>query len=104
MNRRDVQTADNRAEQRYEVSVAGTPAGFAQYRAKPGLIAFIHTEIDEQMKGQGLATQLITFALSDARARGMAVLPFCPFVNEFIKRHDDYLDLVPAAHREEFGL
>lgn len=100
----DVVVSDNADAERYEVAADGTPAGFAQYCARPGLIAFIHTEIDERMEGHGLASQLIAFALDDARARGMAVLPFCPFVNAYIARHPEYAELVPENHRGEFGL
>ena len=33
------------------------------------------------------------------------MLPFCPFVNSYIAEHrDEYLDLVPESHREEFDL
>ena len=39
-------TTDNAAEHRYEVSVDGEVVGFTLYRARPGLIAFIHTEVD----------------------------------------------------------
>ena len=100
----DVTIADNPDEQRYEITAGGTRAGFAQYRSRPGLIAFIHTEIDDAFAGQGLASQLIGFALDDARSRGLAVLPFCPFVNAYVQRHPDYVELVPEAQRGEFGL
>ena len=62
----------------------------------PGLIAFVHTEIDEAFQGQGLADKLIRFALEDARKPGLAVLPFCPFVNAFIERHREFEALVPG--------
>jgi predicted GNAT family acetyltransferase len=32
------------------------------------------------------------------------VLPFCPFVNAYLKRHPEYLDLVPEERRAAFGL
>ncbi len=96
--------ADNADQQRYEVRVGDEVAGFAQYRARPGLIAFTHTEVDDRFEGQGLASRLISFALDDARERGLAVLPFCPFVNGYIERHREYVELVPAANREQFGL
>ena len=32
------------------------------------------------------------------------MLPFCPFVNEWLKRHPEYMDLVPEDERERFGL
>ncbi|HEY3189047.1 MAG TPA: GNAT family N-acetyltransferase [Solirubrobacteraceae bacterium] len=96
--------ADNPSEHRYEVSVDGDVLGFTQYHARPGLIAFVHTEIDKDHEGEGLASTLIAAALDDARERGLAVLPFCPFVNAYIERHPEYVDLVPAQYRERFGL
>jgi predicted GNAT family acetyltransferase len=47
---------------------------------------------------------LIAGALDAARAEGLAVLPFCPFVRRFIDEHREYLDLVPAQRRAEFKL
>ncbi len=96
--------SDDAQQERYEVRVDGEVAGFTVYRLRPGLIAFVHTEVDERFEGQGLATRLIGFALDDARRRELAVLPFCPFVNDYIHRHSDYADLVPAAYRDQFGL
>jgi hypothetical protein len=34
----------------------------------------------------------------------LAVLPYCPFVQGFIDRHREYLDLVPAERRAHFAL
>ena len=99
-----ISIADNADEQRYEVLVDGEIAGFAQYRLRPGLIAFTHTEVDDSFEGHGLGGKLVAFALDDARERGLAVLPFCPFVNGYIERHREYVDLVPEANREQFGL
>lgn len=90
--------------ERYELSVDGDVVGFAAYRLRPGLIAFIHTEVDQHLQGRGLGERLIRFALEDARARGLAVLPFCPFVKAFIERHRDFAGLVPDTYREKFGL
>ena len=95
---------DNSSESRYEISVDGELAGFVRYRAKPGQIALIHTEIDDRFEGQGLGGRLIAFTLDAARDRGLAVLPFCPFAKAYIQRHPEYVDLVPAARRGEFGL
>jgi predicted GNAT family acetyltransferase len=96
--------ADNPELERYEIRADGEVAGFAQYRARPGLIAFVHTEVDDRFEGQGLAGRLVAFALDDARAHGLAVLPFCPFVNAYIQRNREYLDLVPEEYRESFDL
>jgi uncharacterized protein len=96
---------DNPFEGRYEIRVGGRTAGFTAYKSKPNLIAFLHTEIDPSLEGRGLGSNLVGSALDKARERGLEVLPFCPFVNEFIHRHrDDYAELVPTAYRRQFGL
>jgi len=99
-----IEVADAPDRDRYELSIDGEVVGFTAYRARPGLIAFIHTEVDERFQGCGLGDRLIRFALEDARARGLAVLPFCPFVKAFIERHREFEALVPGTYREQFGL
>jgi predicted GNAT family acetyltransferase len=98
------EVADAPERERYELSVGGEVMGFTAYRARPGLIAFLHTEVDERMQGRGLGDRLIHAALEDARARELAVLPFCPFVKAFIERHREFEGLVPETYREQFGL
>jgi predicted GNAT family acetyltransferase len=99
-----IDIADAPDRERYELSVNDEVVGFTIYRARPGLIAFVHTEVDERVQGRGLGDRLIRFALEDARARDLAVLPFCPFVKAFIERHREFEELVPEAYREQFGL
>jgi hypothetical protein len=99
-----IEVADAHDGDRYELSIDGQVVGFSAYVTRPGLIAFVHTEVDERFEGRGLADRLIRFALEDARARGLAVLPFCPFVKAFIERHREFETLVPDTYREQFGL
>jgi uncharacterized protein len=104
MSSAQITVADNPDEARYEIRSDGELAGFVTYRSRPGLIELVHTEIDEEFEGRGLGSQLISFALGDARERGLAVLPFCPFVNDYMKRHGQYVELVPQERRAEFEL
>jgi len=99
-----IAVSDAPERERYEILVDGELAGFATYKARPDQIAFKHTEVDDRFEGQGLAGRLIAFALDDARGRGLAVLPFCPFVKGYIQRHREYADLVPEGRRAEFEL
>ena len=98
------EVVDNADKNRFEIHVDGTTAGFAQYKLSPEKISFIHTEIDEAFSGQGLAGKLVRAALDDVAGRGLAVLPFCPFVRGWIAKHPDYLELVPTAQRARFEL
>jgi predicted GNAT family acetyltransferase len=100
-----VEIRDNPGEDRYEVWVAGELAGFAVYEPGSRVYSYLHTEIDPGHEGRGLGSWLIRYALDDMRARNLEVLPYCPFVLQFIAKHPDgYLDLVPAGERERFGL
>jgi predicted GNAT family acetyltransferase len=98
------EVVDRPQAHRYEVLADGQVAGYVEYELDPGTILFIHTEIDEAYEGKGLASMLVRHVLDDARERGLAVLPLCPFVRGWIGRHEDYLDLVPAAARRKYNL
>ena len=98
------EVVDRPEAHRYEVLADGEAAGFVEYQLGPGEIMFIHTEIDEAYEGKGLGSVLVRHVLDDARERGLAVLPLCPFVRAWISRHEDYLGLVPAAARQKYDL
>jgi predicted GNAT family acetyltransferase len=100
----EITVRDAPDQHRFEIWVDGVLAGFTVYRSQPDRYTFTHTEIDEAFGGRGLASVLIKATLDEMRARGIAVLPQCPFVRRYISRHSDYLDLVPAAERARFDL
>jgi uncharacterized protein len=100
----DVEVVDEPESERFALNADGGLAGIAEYRRRPGLLAFTHTEIDPAFEGQGLGSQLARAALDQARSAGLGVLPFCPFFNGWIAKHPDYIDLVPADMRKEFDL
>ena len=91
----NAEVSNNKTEYRYEVWADGELAGYTQYALLRGRIAFLHTEIYESYEGLGLGTWLARAALDDVRARGLVVVPYCPFIADFIERHlDEYRDLV----------
>ena len=95
---------DNPSAERYEITVDGELAGFAEYRGHGATRAFTHTEVAERFAGRGLATELIRAALDDVRAHGRTIIPICPFVKAFLAEHREYLDLVDAPIRASFNL
>ena len=95
---------ENLEASRFEIRVDGELAGFADYRAEDGALAFTHTVVEDAYEGQGVGSALARGALDAVRERGGQVLPYCPFVRGWIAQHPDYVDLVPADERERFGL
>ena len=82
----------------------GEQAGLLTYRLSPGRIAFPHAEVDPAYGGKGVGSALAKYALDDARSRGLEVLPDCPFVTAYVKRHREYADLVPKELHSRYGL
>jgi uncharacterized protein len=88
----------NDARRRYEILLGDTAAGFAAYRDHDDQRVFYHTEIGEAFAGQGLASVLVQQALTDTRTAGMRVVPVCPYVAKYVRRHDEFSDITdPAA-------
>lgn len=90
---RQVDVRDNVEDGRYEAEVDGDLA-MAVYRRRGDTIIFTHTEVPEALEGQGIAGQIVRFALDDVRARGLKVVARCPYVAGFIHRYPEYQDLL----------
>lgn len=86
---------DNPATSRYELWVDDHVVGFAAYsRRDPDVLVLPHVEIDTAYEGRGLGSALVQGALDQVRAAGDRVVPVCPFVVAYLKRHPEYTDLV----------
>lgn len=92
-----VRVEDNPAEHRYEIFLDDTPVGFAEYRDALGQRVLFHTVIDPEFEGRGLGGKLAAAALDDVRAKGLEVVPTCPFIRSYIERHPEYADLVAST-------
>jgi uncharacterized protein len=85
----------NQAAERFEMRVDGLRA-LLTYGRLADRIVFLHAEVPPSLEGQGLAGKLTSFALDFARASHLHVVPRCPYVSNFIRKHAEYQDLVSA--------
>ena len=53
-----------------------------------------HTFVPHLLRGRGIATELVVYALDYAKQNNLAVIPTCPFVAEVIANHREYGELV----------
>jgi hypothetical protein len=84
---------DNKALSRFEFDANGVTA-FANYQLDDGVITISHTETPVAARGRGIASKLVAGALAVARARGLKVIPRCPFVRAYVQKHPEVRDLV----------
>ena len=78
---------------RFELEQDGHVATL-EYTVAGNVLALIHTEIPEFMRGSGIASTLAKTGLDWARAQRMKVDVVCPFVAAFLQSHPEYSDLV----------
>ena len=82
-----------RKKNRYEIRIGGAVAGFTEFADRDSQRIFFHTEIDQAHQGEGLSSVLIEHALIDTRNAGLRVVPVCPAVAAYLRRHGDLADL-----------
>jgi predicted GNAT family acetyltransferase len=93
----DVEIRDNTDKHRFEAVLDGSVVGFASYRLSPGLITFLHTEVDDEQEGEGIGSTIVRRSLDAVRADGeLKVRITCPFYRSYLDRHHEYDDLIAA--------
>ncbi len=84
---------DNPDRRRFELEEQGLVA-FADYRLSGDRLIIPHVEAPPALRGTGTAGRLMSGLLDQARARGLKIVPQCPYAAVFIRRHPEYQDLL----------
>jgi predicted GNAT family acetyltransferase len=84
---------DNSAAQRYELDVEGRSA-FITYRRSGDVVTLLHAQVPHELAGRGVGSALVQGTLEIARSRGQKIVPRCPFVANYIKKHAQFQELV----------
>ena len=86
----------NTAKKRFELVVDGHIA-FIDYKEEGMRIHLIHTESPEALAGRGAATALIEKTLQFIEDQDKTVLPYCPLVFAYIKKHPAWKRIVDPS-------
>jgi predicted GNAT family acetyltransferase len=96
-----VEIENNEADSRWEAKTDGKVVGFVEYKSRPGHMTFIHTEVDPEHEGQGIASRLARTVLDDAVSRGMRMTLYCPFITAYVTRHPEYEQYIDPPRSEQ---
>lgn len=91
---------DNTRSHRFELEIDDQVAK-AWYRMQGNVITFTHTEVPDELSGQGVGSRLAKGALDAVRAAKMKVVAMCPFIATYIKRHREYQDLLTDTETDD---
>jgi predicted GNAT family acetyltransferase len=86
---------NNPSSQRFEITIDNQTA-FLTYQRKQDTLVLIHTEVPAALAGRGVGSALARAALDQARSEGLSIVPRCPFVVSYVKRHPEYNGLLEA--------
>ena len=84
---------NNKPAMQYEVDLEDDKA-VLEYRWHDGKIALMHTFVPARFEGRGVAALLAKTALEEAKAQHIQVKVYCPYVQSYMEKHPEYLDLV----------
>ncbi len=78
---------------RFELTVDSAIA-YIEYKVEqPNVFAFVHTLVPDAHKGKGVASQLTKGAFEWCKTHGVQIIPVCPFIVTYLKRHPEWNDL-----------
>lgn len=83
----------NEAKKRFEIELNGAFA-FINYGEVGKQIALVHTEAEPELAGTGAAQAVVEKTLHWIEENGYSLLPFCPYVFAFIKKHPEWKRIV----------
>ena len=65
-----------------------------EYIKAKNKIFLTHTEVPEKLGGQGIASALVKAVFEDIAKKELTLVPLCPFIATYIKRHPEWRVLV----------
>lgn len=89
----DLNVTDYPGKKRYEATVEGSRA-FVEYIKAKDKIYLTHTEVPTVLEGKGIGSSLVLKVLEDVERKDLTLVPLCPFVAMYLKKHPEWKKLV----------
>ncbi|WP_375445294.1 GNAT family N-acetyltransferase [uncultured Fibrella sp.] len=88
----------NQAHHRFELLTDGKLSLVAFFQPDDHTLALTHTEVDPALEGKGVGSSLVRQVLEYIDQHGQKIVPLCPFVAAYIKRHPDWQRVVSTEY------
>lgn len=88
-----LEVRNNPDKNRFEAQLDGDQFAIIGYSLRGDIIEMTHTEVPPEYGGQGIASKMVREALEYARAHHLRVIPTCPVVAAYMKKHLEYEDI-----------
>lgn len=81
-----MEVTNNPSASRYELALEGGVA-VADYRRHDDRLVITHVGVPPALQNKGIATSLMRGVVEDAKAKGLTIVPVCPFAVAYLKKH-----------------
>ena len=78
----------------FEMDLDGAKALIGFKKEMDGTLNLVHTEVPQEYEGKGVGSQLVKQTLEQIKTTDKKIVPSCPFIAAYIKRHPEYESLV----------
>ena len=89
----EVSREDHGSKRRYVIRRPEGEAELTLSVLSPTRVIADHTYVPDELRGQGIAEELLDALLADARAQGFTIVPLCPFAASQARRHPEWASL-----------
>jgi len=85
---------NNKEQEQYQL-VIGSYVAFIDYEMNgDGDVFLTHTEVPAELEGKGVGSELVKETLQSIERHGQHVVPLCPFVASYMKRHPEWIRIL----------
>ena len=89
----DIEVKHDKENERFVAEVKGDKA-YLSYSISDNEINFYRTFTPPESRGKGIAKIVVEYAFNYAKENNLKVIPTCSYVKAFVKRNDNYKDLL----------
>jgi len=88
----------NEEENQFELHTKGGIA-FVEFIREGEKVYLTHTETPENLRGKGVAAELVKQTLQCARDNGLTVVPSCSYVAKYVNEHTEWNDILSEGYQ-----
>lgn len=89
---------NNTHQHRFELETDGKLSVVNYEKEDETTLALIHTEVDPSLEGHGIGSKLVEGVLQYIEQNELKIVPLCPFVTAYLKRHPEWNRVVSTSY------
>lgn len=98
MTQSNTSVKHNKHHHQFELNTEGKLSIVVYQFVDDETLALTHTEVHPDLEGKGVGSALVQGVLEFAERNNLHIVPLCPFVAAYIKRHPEWQRVVSTVH------